>query len=49
MDITYISKVGDLSSQTMNIISRESKLFQKLRPHHLISCPTLPLSYCLLM
>lgn len=31
MDITYISKVGDLSSQTMNIISRESKLFQKLR------------------
>jgi len=49
MDLTYIAEVGDLSSQTMDVISRESKCFQTLTAlSTLLSCivlwRSLPLS-----
>lgn len=47
MDLTYIAEVGDLSSQTTNILSRESKGFQRWQTASftLLLCIASP--YCL--
>lgn len=44
MDLTYIAKVGDLSSQTTNIISRKARASKGGKLHCLPSCSPLSLS-----